>query len=492
MALAELVRDLPGSSLQGGDSRPVVDVTLDSRAVGDGWLFAAVDGVDRDGRDFVPDAVARGACAVMARGPRPSDLPDHVAWLSVDDPRARLGPLARRLHGEPDQALAVAGITGTDGKTTTAHLLAAALEAAGRPTAIGGTLGQRFRELETETTLTTPEAPELYRFLAQARRDGAQAVVLEVSSAGLAARRTDGLRFRTAVLTGIGRDHLDLHGSVEAYAAAKRRLFDGLDADAVAILPAEDEWTPDFRRACPAERQQTFGSVPEADWLVGEVSLTGTGSAFDISGPGLSRRIVSWPRTAAWDARNLAAAVAAAAALGASPETALTGALHAGPVPGRWEPVHRGQGFRVIVDYAHTPRALERALAAARRESAGRVILVFGCGGDRDRDKRPEMGRLAAQAADLVIVTDDNPRREDPETIAAEIIEGAPRDRARIERIADRRRAIAEAVAAAEPGDLVLVAGRGHERLQKVGERLIPLDDRGAVIEALEAREAGR
>jgi UDP-N-acetylmuramoyl-L-alanyl-D-glutamate--2,6-diaminopimelate ligase len=492
MPVAELARDLPGVTVSGGRERRVVDVTVDSRAVAEDWMFAALQGAQRNGLDYLDDALGRGASAVMAAAARPGDLPGHVAWFSARDPRGVLGKVSRRLQGEPDEEVSVLGITGTDGKTTTAHLLAAALEASGWPTALGGTLGQRFRELETETLLTTPEAPELYRFLEQARHDGARAAVLEVSSAALAAKRTDGMRIRAAILTGIGHDHLDLHGTLEDYAAAKRRLFAGLAEAATAILPAEDRWTPEFRRACPARHVLTFGESSEADWRIGPVTVDRERSHFTLEGPGLASRGVSWTRTASWDARNLAAAVAAACALGADPELALAGARSAGPVPGRWERIQRGQPFGVIVDYAHTPPALGRALDAARREASHRVILVFGCGGNRDRQKRPEMGRIAAEGADVVFVTDDNPRQEDPEAIASEIIDGCRLGQARVERISDREQAIAEAIGAAGDGDVVLVAGRGHERVQKIGDRQVPLDDRRMVIDALARRGVQR
>jgi UDP-N-acetylmuramoyl-L-alanyl-D-glutamate--2,6-diaminopimelate ligase len=487
--VAELIEDLDGLRPDGRSDRPVVDVTVDSRAVAEGWMFAALGGARTDGRRYVGDAAGRGASAVLGRGPRPTDLPERVAWIESDDPRVDLGRIARKLHGAPDEELSVLGITGTDGKTTTAHLLAAALDGAGWPTATGGTLGQRFRRVERETALTTPEAPELYRFLDEARRDGARAVVLEVSSAALAARRTHGMRFAAAGLTGIGHDHLDLHGTLEAYAAAKRRLFEELSPDAVAVLPIEDPWTEEFVRACPAERVVTFGSREGADWVVSDPEVARGRSRFDIQGPGLPRRGVTWARTAPWDARNLAAAVALACAAGAEPHAALAGAQHAGPVPGRWERIQRGQPFTVIVDYAHTPPALERALRAARAEAAGRVFLVFGCGGDRDRAKRPLMGAIAAREADVAIVTDDNPRHEDPESIAAEILAGAGEAAERLTRVRNRQEAIARAVALAGSGDLVLIAGRGHERLQKIGDRLVPFDDRRAAITALQRGE---
>lgn len=489
MRPGELVDSVPGVSLVGGSGTPVIDVTIDSRAVAPGWLFAALPGERVDGRSFIPDALRRGAGAILSNGSRPADLPADVAWIDAVQPRAATALLARRLHGAPDDDLDVIGITGTDGKTTTAHLLGAALEACGWSCATGGTLGQRFREVERDTVLTTPEAPELYRFLAEARRAGARAAVLEVSSAALVADRVHGMRFAGAILTGIGQDHLDLHGTVGAYAAAKRRLFAMLRGESFGILPAEDPWTASFEEACSLAGTSTFGEVPQAEWMVSDHRVEPGAAWFSIRGPGLSRREVRWSRLAPWDTRNLAAAVAAASALGADPETALMGACQAEPVPGRWERIDRGQSFMAIVDYAHTPRALERALGAARRIAGRQVLVVFGCGGDRDHDKRPVMGEIAARLADVVIVTDDNPRSEDPEAIAGKILEGVGRsagDRT-VKRIGDRREAIETAVRLCRAGDVLLVAGRGHESHQKIGDRRVAFDDRVVLSELLES-----
>lgn len=486
MTVADLVHGLPGVAVSGpGDGR-VLSLAIDSRAAGPGTLFAALPGARTDGARFAADAVARGAVAVLGRGPRPADLPPHAAWIAADAPRRALAALARRFFGEPDERLIVVGVTGTNGKTSTTHFLAGALDRAGIPTAIGGTLGQRFGAVTSGPTLTTPEAPQLLGFLAEAERAGARAAALEVSSAALVADRVAGMRFAAAVLTNVGHDHLDLHGTHEAYRAAKRGLFEALDASAAAVLPADDACVEEFARASRAARRVTFGESAEADWRVSDHRPSVAGARFRLEGPGFAGE-VSTPRCGAWDARNIAAAVAAAVALGAEPAAAVAGAAAVPDVPGRFERVEAGQRFPAFVDFAHTPEALERVLALLRRVTKGRVIAVFGCGGERDAAKREAMGRIAGDLADVVLVTDDNPRGEDPEAIAAAILGGLAGTRAAARRVADRRAAIEEAVAIAGPEDAVLVAGKGHETTQETAGVFTPFDDREVLRAAIAA-----
>ncbi len=475
-----LVRGLPGVVLRGPGDVAIEDAVLDSRRVRPGTLFAALPGERTDGRRFVGEALGRGAVAVLSAPPGPG-VPDGVAVVEAEDARPALALLCRRLHGAPDEALDLVGITGTDGKTTTAHLLAAALREAGRPAASLGTLGFGAPGLGEDTALTTPEAPDLWRLLARARDAGLGAVAMEVSSIALERHRVHGARFRVAVLTTLGRDHLDLHPSVEAYHAAKRRLFESLGRGSAAVLPAGAPGVEAFVAAAENARILRYAGGDDArgaDVLARIVPLPGGGreAAIEIAG----KTFRSPTRLAApWDAANLAAAVAAAIALGADPATAVRGAAAADQVPGRWERIEAGQPFPVIVDYAHTPDALARALAALRRETrGGRAIVVFGCGGDRDAGKRRPMGRIAGKLADVVIVTDDNPRTEDPEEIAREILAGAREGGAQVLRVADREEAIARALREAAAGDAVLVAGKGHEAYQEAGGRRLPFDDR--------------
>jgi len=485
MTIETLVDGVEGVTLHGADRFEVSTLVLDSRQARPGSVFAALAGARRDGREFVAEAVERGAVAVLSTPPRPQGLARDTVWVESSAPRRALAVMSKRRHGRPDETVSVVGVTGTDGKTSTAFATAAALAPSGRPGAICGTLGARIDGAWHETGLTTPEAPEIWSFLRDAASAGSSHAVIEVSSAALVAERVHGMRFRGAILTGMGRDHLDLHGTVEDYRAAKRRLFEMLPEDAFAILPALPGFD-DFRDAVQG-RVVTFGVGADADWRISEHRVDRSGASFRLQGPDIDRRVAA-RRPSPWEARNVAAAVAAAVELGAAAEEALDAVLAAGAVPGRWEQVEAGQPFAALVDYAHTPEALEHALEAARAIASGRVIVVFGCGGDRDRGKRPEMGAVAARLADLAFVTDDNPRSEDPDAIAREIVAGGSDGGARLTRVADRARAIYEAVEIACAGDVLLVAGKGHETTQELAGAVVPFDDRRVLSAAMRAR----
>jgi len=368
--------------------------------------------------------------------------------------------------------------------------LSSALFAAGIPTALGGTLGQKVGATHIETSLTTPEAPELYEFLALAAADDAQAAILEVSSAALIGERVHGMRFDGAILTGLSHDHLDLHGSSEEYLLAKLRLFAMLPANTFAVLPGDD---PVFRRFREATRARviTFGQSAACDWRISDHHPALSSAVFTLEGPSF-REQIEINRPAQWDARNLAASVAAAEALGASAEYAARGAALCPPIPGRWEAIDEGQPFSAVVDYAHTPDALERALVQMRALVKGRVLVVFGCGGDRDRDKRAPMGAIAGRLADIVIITDDNPRREDPENIANAVTNALKSTPADWTRIPDRAEAIRCAVGRAREGDGLLVAGKGHEATQEIAGELLAFDDREQLASAIRLAGARR
>jgi len=486
--LGALVDAWPGAQLVQGDREIAVEgLVLDSRRAGPGTLFAALAGHREDGARYVDDARRRGAVAVLSG--RRLALPGELALVVADDPRAALAAMARRLFGEPDERLDVVGVTGTDGKTTTVELIRAALEGAGIPASTAGTLGFRIGSAARPADLTTPEAPEVWRFLADAEAAGARAAALEVSSIALDERRVTGLRWRGAVLTSLGRDHLDYHGSPERYHEAKRTLFHDLDAGAFAVLPREIADRPEWSAAVPPARLITVGRDERADWRVCAHRARLGGASFRLEGPGFAQE-VDTARPAPWDALNLAAAVAAASALGADPRAAVGAAAALGQVPGRWQVVDEGQPFAAIVDFAHTPDAVGRVVGLAAQLAAGRVISVLGAGGGRDPGKRRPMGRAAGAHAGLVIVTDDNPRGEDPESIAAELVAGVREAGAAVERIPDRAGAIVEAVERARPGDVVLVLGKGHETTQRIGERVIASDDRELLRDAL--RRAGK
>lgn len=484
MRLDELLRGLPDLVIDGRVEVDVTSATLDSRRVQRGALFAALSGAHLDGRRFIGSAVDAGAVAVLGSGGRPADLAANVPWIEARQTRAALAAIAKRLAQAPDEQLQVVGITGTKGKTTTTQLLAAALDSAGVPAATGGTLGQRFGDWYVDPGLTTPEAPELWSFLAIAQRAGARAAVLEVSSSALVADRVSGMTFAAAVLTGIGHDHLDQHGDARAYRAAKRRLFEQLPATGVAILPQDEPFLAEFAAVVRGPRL-TFGTDRQADWCVIDHQPAQGGARFTLRGPQFERS-VAWSRPGVWDALNAAAALATAQALGADPDGALHGIATVTTIPGRFERIDVGQPFLAIVDYAHTPESLERTLQLLRQITSGRVIVVFGCGGERDRDKRPVMGRVAASLADHLIVTDDNPRGEDPQAIAQAILAGTAGSAASCEVVAPRRAAIERAISLAAAGDAVLIAGKGHETYQEIGGRRFPFDDRQVLRSALE------
>lgn len=472
ISLAELSHALgagivePRRPSQRGDPLPtasiaVRDVEHDSRRAGPGSLFACIPGGAHDGHRFASDAVTAGAVGLLAERPMDAGVP----CLVVGSVRSALGPAAAAVHGHPSRRLDVAAVTGTNGKTTTVRLLAELLRATGTGTAEIGTL---------TGTLTTPEATDLQRALARARREGAGAAAVEASSHGLAQHRVDGCRFRVAAFTNLGRDHLDYHGSMEDYFAAKARLFTSGLADR-AVVDVTTEWGQRLAEAAASEIP-----VAEVDQRQIEVLEADTrSSTFCWRG-----QKVALPLAGAFNRANAVLAAEAAAALGMEPAAAAAGLAAAAPVPGRFESVEAGQDFAVIVDYAHSPDGLAAALRAARRLTAGRLTVVFGAGGDRDRGKRPGMGAVADRLADRVMVTSDNPRSEDPERIISDIVEGMGRAPER--RDPDRRLALRHALSTALPGDTVLIAGKGHETSQTIGSERLPFDDRAVAGEEIE------
>lgn len=439
----------------------VVDVEHDSRSVRPGALFACIRGADCDGHDFAGEAVRRGAAALLVEAPVPGPVPNLV----VPSVRAALGPAAAEVHGHPSRRLDLIGVTGTNGKTTVVRLLAQILEAAGRPAAEMGTLtGAR----------TTPEATEIQRRLSCSVANGRRAVAMEVSSHALAQHRVDGCRFRVAVFTNLGRDHLDYHGTPEDYLAAKARLFTP-DLSERAVV-----WTgSDAGRRLAA-------TVPVAEVGPDEVQVLELKPASSrFRWRGLEVKILLSGR---FNIDNAVLAAEAAVALGVDPAAAAEALAAATPPSGRFEIVNEGQNFTVVVDYAHTPDALRAVLDAAREITDRRLWVVFGAGGDRDRGKRPGMGRAAA-AADRVVVTSDNPRGEDPDRIIAEIVSGM--DRPPYLKEPDRRRAIRRAIAGARGGDVIVIAGKGHETTQTIGSEKIGFDDREVAREELDRLAGG-
>jgi UDP-N-acetylmuramoyl-L-alanyl-D-glutamate--2,6-diaminopimelate ligase len=456
--------------------RTVRGCTLDSRSVRAGDLYAALPGASAHGADFAGQAVAAGAAAVLTD---PSGAPRCSAYglpvLVADDPRAVLGEVARWVYDDPAAAMLLFGITGTNGKTTTAFLLEAGLRAAGHRTGLLGTVLTRIGDDVLPSVRTTPEAPELQALLAVMRERGTTAVAAEVSSHALAFGRVDGVRFHVAAYTNLSQDHLDFHATMDEYEAAKAALFTPAHAYR-AVLNADD---PAARRVARSTALPVTTYGEDADWRAREVDLRPDGSTFRLLGPGVDLR-ASVHLPGAFNVTNALAALACLATAGVPIADAVRGVAELPGVPGRMERIDAGQPFLAVVDYAHTPDAVSALIGAVRTLTRGRVIIVLGCGGDRDRAKRPGMGAAAA-LADLAVLTSDNPRSEDPLAILAEMAAGAPD--AVLE--PDRRAAIALAVRAARPGDAVVVAGKGHETGQETDGVVTLFDDRHVLRDLL-------
>jgi UDP-N-acetylmuramoyl-L-alanyl-D-glutamate--2,6-diaminopimelate ligase len=463
---------------------PPVQVTAlayDNRRVTPGTVFFCVRGFTRDGHDFAADAVARGAVALVVDHPLGLGVPEIV----VGDVRAAMAPAAARLHGDPTAALRTIGVTGTNGKTTTTYLVRALLEAAGRQTGLLGTVTSIVGGAEHEVARTTPEAIDLQATFAAMRDGGDSDCVMEVSSHALELGRADAIHWAAAIFTNLTQDHLDFHPTMEDYFTAKRRLFvDGRPQ--VAVVNVDDPYgarlAAQLRGVVPSLVTVGIDSA-DADLRATDVESAFTGSTF-VAG-GLELRS---PLPGRFNVMNVLGAVATVRALGVDDATIVAALPEAGRVPGRFEPVDEGQEFAVLVDYAHTPDSLENVLTAARPLTAGRLLCVFGCGGDRDRGKRPQMGEISARLADHTIVTSDNPRSEDPASIVDEILAGIEH-RGATEAIVDRHAAIERAVERAGAGDVVVIAGKGHEQGQEFeGGRKLPFDDVTVAREALRAR----
>jgi UDP-N-acetylmuramoyl-L-alanyl-D-glutamate--2,6-diaminopimelate ligase len=453
----------------------VTGLAYDTGQVRPGTLFFCVPGFTRDGHDFAPEAIARGAVALVVQ--RPLEL--GATQILVPDVRAAMAPAAAAFYGDPTRQLLTAGVTGTNGKTTTAFLLRALLEAGGRRTGLLGTVVSVIGGVEHEVVRTTPEAIDLQRTFRKMLDTGDEAVSMEVSSHALKLHRADAVHFDVAVFTNMSRDHLDFHGTMDDYFEAKRRLFTDFEP-AAAVINVDDPYGR--RLASELADPITFAVEHDASYRAVDVDTDLGASRLTVAGPSDEVELSS-PLRGRFNVYNVLGSFAAARALGLAPDTIASSISRTGQVPGRFEPVDEGQDFAVLVDYAHTPDSLENVLRAARSLTSGRVHVVFGCGGDRDRGKRPLMGEISRRLADRVIVTSDNPRSEEPEAIIEEILAGAGPD---VPHTADRRAAIVEAIAGAEAGDVVLIAGKGHEQGQEfAGGRKLPFDDRAVAREVL-------
>lgn len=465
----------------------VSGVTLDSRGVLSGDLYAALPGRVTHGARFAEAAARAGAAAILT-DPAGAD-PCAATGLPVivmDDPRRRLGPIASRIYGDPSARLQMLAVTGTNGKTTVATMIESGLRASGRVTGLIGTVGMRIAGTDHPGVRTTPEAPDLHAALAVMCERGVESVVMEASSIALDEARLEGVRFDVAAFTQLTQDHLDYHGTMEDYYAAKARLFDPSRA-AVGVVGVDDEWG----RRLAAEARiplRTWSLLdPHADWHV-----VREGGQTIVVGPAGERQPIITPMPGSFNVANAVCAFAVLRAAGVGPQDAATG-IATVTVPGRMQVVGAAHGVRGIVDYAHSPDAIERVLRSAREEADARVIVVVGAGGDRDRGKRPQMGETAAHLADVVVITDDNPRSEDPAAIRAAVREGtrwvSPLERADVYEEADRAQAITVAVGLAKTGDVVLVLGKGHEQGQEANGVITPFDDASVLSAALAGEE---
>jgi len=413
-------------------------------------------------------------------------------WVEVEDDRNALAAVAANFYGYPTRALHLIGVTGTNGKTTTTYLIESILRAAGHPAAAFGTIEYRGPGFVFEAERTTPEAPDLERLFRRVVEAGWKYSVMEVSSHAIDLKRVAGLHFDVAVFTNLSRDHLDFHGDMRSYFLAKKKLFTGMNEGVprVMVLNQDDETYAELRSIAPAQ-VVSYGMRSAADICPVNHHFGWEGSEAVFKTPvgtiELRSRLMGTPNL-----YNMGAAIGVAVGLGISSDAILQGIESLPSVPGRFELVHAGQTFRVIVDYAHTNDALEKVLNSAREITLGRLIVVFGCGGDRDRSKRPLMGEAAGRGADYVLVTSDNPRSEDPQAIIDEIVGGLGRVGTPFLIVADRREAIREALAAAKPADTVLIAGKGHEAYQIIGDKTFPFDDKTVAFELLHELNAGR
>jgi UDP-N-acetylmuramoyl-L-alanyl-D-glutamate--2,6-diaminopimelate ligase len=489
-ALSHLAQ-LCGGIVVGSDVA-VTGITASSPRVRSGDVFAGVPGSVAHGARFAGDAAAAGAVAVLTDSAGQADVPVGVPVLLVDDVRAALGPVSSEIYGRPSEAVPVIGVTGTSGKTTTTFLVRAGLHAAGWRSGLIGTVATLLGDETVQAGLTTPEAPDTQALLAVMREQGVQAVAMEVSSHALTMRRADGIEFAVAGFTNLSQDHLDFHSDMEDYFAAKAKLFDGR-ARAAAIV-TDDAWG---RRmaviAGPAAISVNTTGDASATWQARDITVTGQGgTTFRVLGPGVEL-VTGCSVPGTYNVANALLALAILAEIGIPPAVAAP-AIAVASVPGRMERIDAGQPFLAVVDYSHKPAAVDGALRTLRPLTSGRLVIVLGCGGDRDRAKRPLMGEIAARGADLLIVTDDNPRTEDPAAIRRAMLDGAlavpAGDRGEVIEIGDRADAIAAAVAGAVAGDTVLVAGKGHESGQEIAGSIHPFDDRDVLREALRREHA--
>jgi UDP-N-acetylmuramoyl-L-alanyl-D-glutamate--2,6-diaminopimelate ligase len=479
--LSQIAQDLADVSNVVGSDIAVSNITHDSRQVQEGTLFVAIRGERHDGHDFVALALESGASAVLVDRPQRADIPQIV----VPDTRKAMAWAARAIFGKPDVSISVAGVTGTNGKTTVVHMLESVLDAAGISVGLIGTLGARIRSVPIPTARTTPEATDLQRILAEMRDSGVEVVLMEVSSHAIELHRSDAIHFSVVGFTNLSQDHLDFHGDMESYFVTKKRLFDVGVAEH-AVINVGDPW---------GERLHSESLLPSTtvavsgDAFLFATRMVGTpeGTSFSVVTQEFSVD-VSLPLVGEFNVANALVAFGMAIDLGVDAPTIARGLSRVRVIPGRMEVIAHDGPFSVVVDYAHTPDAIAAVLRSVRMLTRGRVITLVGAGGDRDREKRSIMGAAAARSSDMTFITTDNPRTEDPMVIAQEVRRGAQaQPHTNVEIIIDRGSAIHHAVSIAEEGDIVVVLGKGHEQGQDIGTQVLPFDDRDEAREALRA-----
>jgi UDP-N-acetylmuramoyl-L-alanyl-D-glutamate--2,6-diaminopimelate ligase len=489
--LAKLLRGIDTRASAAHGDLEISGLAYDSRRVKAGTLFVAIRGEKTDGNRFVSDAADRGAIAVISEQAKPGTLPAEFPWIQVADARKALAISAANYYARPAEVLKLIGVTGTNGKTTTSYLVDSILRAAGCKVGLLGTIGHRLVRESLPAPNTTPESLDLQKYLAKIVRAGGTHAVLEASSHALAMDRLWGCPFAVAIFTNFTRDHLDYHKTLEDYFAAKRRLFEGTGASAPAtgVINRDDEYGQ--RLSGLASRTLTYGLAPGADVTTRKPALSLSGIEFTAETPTgkieIRSKLVGRPNV-----YNILAAIGSGVALALPGEVIATGIAELSAVPGRFERIEVGQPFLVVVDYAHTDDALRNLLATARELNPdGRIITLFGCGGDRDRTKRPLMGEAAGHVSDIVVLTSDNPRSEDPLLIINDVIVGVQRTKAKLFVEPDRQKAIEVALDEARSGDIVLLAGKGHEIYQVLRDRTVEFDDRAVARRILGQRGYG-
>ena len=488
MELRQLVKELGAVSVEGGLDREVTGIAYDSRRVTPGMMFVAVPGQRTDGHEYINTALERGATAIICE--RNGILPQRATKIKVADVREALARVATAFYGNPGLKLKVIGVTGTNGKTTVSFMVKSILEAAGIKTGLLGTVHYEIGDRMIPAQRTTPESLEVQHMMAQMVKAGCQACVMEVSSHALEQKRVFGIQFDVAIFTNLTRDHLDFHGTMEDYFTAKRKLFEVLGQGgkkSAAVINIDDDFGARLTGLTNVEVELTYGLQKTARLRASNLQLSHDGSRFTVEAD--DRKFACrLPLIGRHNIYNALAAVGAGLAMEIE-VVKIQAALNAmTPVPGRLESVALGQSFGVFVDYAHTDDALKNVLSTLREITKGRVLVAFGCGGNRDSGKRAKMGRVAAELADYTIITSDNPRKESPEKIAEQIEEGFREVKGTGYRMElDRRRAIHQIIGEAKPGDTVLIAGKGHETYQEFEDTVVPFDDRVHAREAIEA-----